>query len=197
MSYKTILATSLFLFASTHAYSADNESMSSSKWYAGISTGVVNVGGNAVVDNGYSNRAFDIDTSDDPLTLKVGYVTESQNRIEVYYKDDSVGFEDDSIDIETSSFGINYQWGISSLASEKMIPYLRVGGGLGSATTEGESDLTMAEFDMGAGVHYDMTDNLGLSAGVYRRAIAVADDYDNTLAAAMNGAELGINFYTY
>ena len=197
MPYKTILATSLLLFASAHAYSADNYGTQSSKWYAGMSTSVVNMGGSLAEDDGYSSQTYDVDTSDDPLTLKVGYITETQNRIEAYYKNDSFGPEDSSRHIETSSFGANYQWGISSLASDKMMPYLRVGGGIGTAEFVGESDLTMVELDVGAGVHYGMTDNLGLSAGVYRRAIAVADDYDNTLAAAMNGAELGINFYTY
>ena len=196
MFRKVIVTSSLFLFASTSAYSDNYENSRSSGWYAGLSTSVANVGGSAIVDNGYSNREFDIDTSDDPLTLKIGYVTESQNGIEAYYKDDSISFEGESLDFQTSSFGANFQWGISSLSSEKMMPYFRVGGGLGSAKTEGAGDLTMAEFDMGAGVHYDMTDNLGLSAGVYRRAIAVTDDYD-TVAAAMNGAELGVNFYTY
>lgn len=196
MNKKVMLIASLCLLAPAHAYSADGESMRSSGWYGGISTGVANIGGSVLTT---SNQNIDIDTSDTPLMLKAGYVTESENRVEVYYKNDSIGIKDgDGDDIEASSFGVNYQWGFSSLSSERMIPYIRVGGGLGSAEIDGVGDdLTFAEFDVGAGVHYDMTDNLGLSAGIYRRGVAVSDDYNDSLGVALNGAELGINYYTY
>lgn len=204
MKYNTILIASLCLFTSSaHAYS-DSENTRSSGWYTGISAGIANTGGSVMESdipekNEMSARlGFDKgDTEDSPITLKAGYVTANQNRIEAYYKEDSISIKSDVVTVDdmfkTSSLGVNYQWGISSLSTEKMLPYIRVGAGLGTAE---DSDLNVVELDVGAGIHYKVTNNMELSAGVYRRAIAVGKDEDvDSIGAVFNGAEVGFNYH--
>jgi len=62
----------------------------SSGWYAGVGMGIMNWGGSVDIDDGYTSQTFDIDTEDEPLLLKVGYVTSSENRVELYFKKDSI-----------------------------------------------------------------------------------------------------------
>ena len=205
MKYNSILIASLCLFTSASAYS-DSENKRHSGWYGGVSAGVANSGG-SVLESSFTWKndmstlmGFDKgDTKDSKVAIKAGYVTASENRIEVYYKEDSISIDSDIVSVDdifkTSTLGVNYQWGISSLSTEKMLPYVRVGAGAGTAE---DSDLNVIELDIGAGIHYKMTDNIELSAGLYRRAIMVGEDKDNndgSIGTVFNGAELGVNYH--
>jgi len=175
-------------------------------WYAGASIGLTNFGGEVVFDNGDNTETSNVDTTDKPIVLNVGYVTDNDNRIELYYKNDS--FEEDSKEgsdkiYETSTFGINYQWGLSSLSSEKFLPYIGVGLGYGSADLPKEAKPldadTAVEFALCVGMYYTVTPNIDVSAELYRRAVVV--DFTNsglsdaTVATAVNGLEFGVNYH--
>lgn len=171
-----------------------------SGWYVGANIGLLNFGGEVMIDNGYNEETYDVDTEDKPMILKVGYVTESENRIELYFKNDSIEAEEQGTHIDmydTSTFGINYQWGISSLSTNEMLPYIRVGIGFGSAELEGKTvDFDAIDFDLGLGVHYQVTPNIDLSGGIYRRAVGInSESSDTIIISAVNGIEIGANYH--
>ena len=172
----------------------------SSGWYAGVGMGIMNWGGSVDIDDGYTSQTFDIDTEDEPLLLKVGYVTSSENRVELYFKKDFIDVVNGNLQAElyeTTTFGVNYQWGISSLSSEKMLPYIRVGLGFGSADMDMATvDLDAVEFDLGVGIHYEVSSNIDLTAGIYRRAIGItSEDSDASVISAVNGIEIGAAYH--
>jgi opacity protein-like surface antigen len=199
MKYKIILLISFISFTSTSSYSEEikNPSTRTSGWYSGVSAGIVNSGGSIQISKEYKNKIYDADTKDSPIILKIGYVTEKENRVEAYYKKDSIGDTTKEKAFSTSTFGLDYEWGLSSMSSEKILPYIRIGGGLGSASMKGSKlDLSAAEFDMGAGIHYAATNNIDISAGIYRRAIVVGEkNTTSSIGTAFNGIELGINYH--
>lgn len=171
-----------------------------SGWYVGVSTGLLNWGGEVTIDDGYREKTYEVDTEDKPMMLKVGYVTESENRIELYYKSDSIEAEEDGRSLnlyDTSTFGINYQWGISSFSTNEMLPYISVGIGMGSGEIDGSStDFDAVEVNLGLGVHYQVAQNIDISAGLYRRAIVIgADNSDLVIATALNGIEVGASYH--
>ena len=177
-----------------------NASTKASGWYAGVGMGLVNWGGSVTVDNGYSTQTIDNDTEDKPMMLKVGYVTQSENRVELYYKKDSIDTTNASNQdrpFDTSTFGINYQWGLSSLSTNEMLPYIRVGIGFGSGDADWiANDLNAIDFDIGLGVHYQVAPKIDVSAGIYRRAVGIStDNSDDSVIAAMNGVEIGANYH--
>lgn len=190
-----ILLTSLCLLAITQVYAEPtNKNTRSEGWYGGISMGVANTGGSITVSDGSYSQTFDEDTEDSPKIIKIGKVTKSENRIEAYLKKDSIG-DSESKGFDTTTFGLNYQWGISSLSTEKMLPYIRVGAGIGKAKMEGSNkEYDAGEFGLGAGVHYEVTENMDISTGVYRRAIAVTNN-NKSIATAFNGFEIGVNYH--
>jgi len=180
----------------------------SSGWYAGVGAGIVNWGGSFEVDNGISTTTHNGDVKDSPVLLKMGYITESENRVEVYYKKDSIDTKGgdrvrEGEMYEISTFGLNYQWGISSLSSEKVLPYIRLGLGFGSSTSNyvEAKDGTVVELDLALGVYSEVATNIDVSAGIYRRAIVTvaenpdifSDDY--ITGAATNGIEIGLNYH--
>jgi len=167
-------------------------------WYAGASIGLTNFGGEVLIDDGDTSETFDVDTTDKPIILNVGYITDSDNRIELYYKNDS--FEGDNASLyDTSTFGINYQWGLSSLSSEKFLPYIGVGLGFGSADFRGVDADTTVEFGLSVGMYYTVTPNIDVSAELYRRAVGVTFSKPNrsdlSIITAVNGLEFGANYH--
>ena len=167
-------------------------------WYAGTSIGLTNFGGEVLIDDGDTSETFDVDTTDKPIILNVGYITDSDNRIELYYKNDS--FERDNASLyDTSTFGINYQWGLSSLSSEKFLPYIGVGLGFGSADFRGVDADTTVEFGLSVGMYYTVTPNIDVSAELYRRAVGVTFSKPNrsdlSIITAVNGLEFGANYH--
>lgn len=197
MKNKILFVCFLCLFPFSPAFAGGSEGTYISGWYAGVGMGTFNAGGSiGTLAKGTAGIRGD-DTADSPVILKVGYQMENRNRVEGYFKKDIIGADSLSVDFDVSTVGMNYQWGLSSLASGSVIPYLRIGGGLGTADVTG-SDVVAAEIDLGAGLHVGLTDNLGLSAGVYRRSMALIDeDYDSSIGFSMNGGELGISYLTY
>ena len=192
---KRIILTSLCLLTFTQVYAdTTGKNTRSTGWYGGVSMGLANMGGSITLSNNSTSRTFDEDTEDSPKIIKAGYVTKTENRIEAYLKKDSFG-DSESKPFDTSTFGLNYQWGISSLSTDKMLPYIRVGAGIGKAKIEGSNkDFDAAEFDLGAGVHYEVTENMDISTGVYRRAIGVSHN-DDSIITAVNGLEVGVNYH--
>jgi len=169
-------------------------------WYAGFNMGVINWGGEVIISTGYGDTTYDVDTEDKVMMLQVGYETTSENRIEFYYKTDSIKAKEENRHLDmydTSTFGINYQWGISSLSTDKLLPYIRVGIGFGSGELKNSTiDFDAVEFDLGVGIHYHVTDTIDISGGLYRRAIAIGNENsDNTIISALNGVEVGANYH--
>ena len=205
MTKKLLLSTLLLASVANATESTESSIVSSgstkaSGWYAGVGIGVMNWGGEVTIDDGYYDTTYDVDTEDKPMMLKVGYVTESENRIELYFKNDSIEAEEQGTHIDmydTSTFGINYQWGISSLSTNEMLPYIRVGIGFGSAEAEGATvDLDAIDFDLGLGMHYQVAPNVDLSVGIYRRAVGISsENSDTTIISAVNGIEIGANYH--
>jgi hypothetical protein len=171
-----------------------------SGFYAGVGMGLINFGGEVVIDDGYNDYTYDVDTEDKPMMIKIGYVTSNENRVEVYFKSDSIEADEAGSSInmyDTSTFGINYQWGISSLSTDKILPYIRVGIGFGSADIEGATvDVDAIDFDLGAGIYYEAAQNIDVMAGIYRRAVGVSsDESDTTIISSLNGLEFGVNYH--
>ena len=174
-------------------------STKNSGFYTGLSMGLLNWGGEVILNDGTTSKTFDVKTKDKPIMLKLGYVTESENRVEVYYKSDSIDVKENSTFnlYDTSTFGIDYQWGLSSLSTNEMLPYIRVGIGVGSAKIENASaDLNAVDVDLGIGIHYQVATSTDISAGLYRRVVGISsDNSDATILSAMNGVEMGINYH--
>jgi len=168
--------------------------------YVGAKYGVMNFGGSGVyTPDGGSDHDIEEDTTDAPLTLRVGYITDTDNRIGLYYKTDTVAFDVDNwSDFTANTFGLNGEIGFSSLKTEiaggELLPFIGLGLGIGSGEVDGSSeDLTVVEFDLSVGVNYKI-ESFEITADLYRRAIAFADDNDNALAYAINGIALGVNY---
>ncbi|MCK5902044.1 MAG: hypothetical protein KAG28_02755 [Cocleimonas sp.] len=201
MNSKIILFISLSLFTFIHATESitTTPSNKSNDWYVGVNSSMLNSGGSVLLSNGRKTETYDIETKDSPILLKIGSVSDSKNRTEIYYKKDSFNTATVKDIFKTSTVGLNYQWGITSLSSEKILPYLRMGGGIGSASMKGDNDhleLGVVELDMGAGIHYKIVDNISLSAGLYRRAIILGEDKtNNSVGTGFNGVEVGVNYH--
>ncbi|MCK5853912.1 MAG: outer membrane beta-barrel protein [Sulfurovaceae bacterium] len=177
----------------------------SNGFYIGANIGVVNFGGSGetTVTNNNRNRTreYNGDINDMPINIKLGYITKSENRLELYYQSDQLKVENYDI-LESSIFGFNYQWGLSSLSSSSLLPFIRLGIGFGSTTMDrGEEDSDIAaELNTAIGVYYKVFNSLDLSMAIYRKSLAsmVLDDYDDdkssTTALVTNGVEIGFNY---
>ena len=177
---KGLIATSLMVSAA----SADV--------FVGAKYGVMNFGGSAESDN----YTYEGDTTDAPLTLRVGYTASNDNRHALYYKVDEVSIDGGS-DVTANTIGYSGEIGLSSLktkvASGNLLPFFGYGIGFGSGEMDNYSeDLTAVEVDISIGLNYKI-ESLEVTADLYRRAIAFSDDYD-TLTYALNGIELGVNY---
>ena len=105
-----------------------------------------------------------IDTSHG--AIKVGYQHFDGNRVEIYYKNNTIDTK--AGDITSETVGINYEWALSSLASETITPYILVGLGGGEATSKKIKAIDGAEVgegSLGVGIHYQYNENLDFQLG--------------------------------
>jgi len=131
--------------------------------------------------------------------IKVGYQHFQGNRVEFYYRynnlDPKVG------DITTKTFGINYEWALSSLSTEKVVPYILIGFGGGKASSSKVKSIDKAEVgegNLGFGVRYQFNQNIDMQVG-YKHTATGFDKFDNdttdkTSTIDQNSMMLGVAY---
>jgi len=100
------------------------------------------------------------------FSLKTGYQHFKGNRVELYYRQNELDTKEG--DISTQTFGVNYEWGFSSLSSDKLLPYASVGFGVGKASSKKlktVDDVDVGEINFGLGVHYQFNENIDFQVG--------------------------------
>lgn len=116
----------------------------------------------------------------EPVEVKIGYKHFNNNRIEVFRRNTDIVLDDGkSGTIVSKTVGLNYEWGVSSLASsnKKVMPFVAVGVGWGEASSSSEHVHLKAsdsfELDAGIGVHYQLGKHVDTSLGLFRRKITL------------------------
>jgi len=152
----------------------------SNGFYIGADTTIVNFGKEdlTITNKDKSEKKYkDIDASH--CNIKVGYQHFDKNRIEFYYRNNQLDSKGGNI--ETKTFGINYEWAFSSLATETITPYLLIGIGGGEATSKKRTEVDKAEVgegNLGVGIHYQVTPNTDIQLG-YTITSTGFDNFDN------------------
>ena len=114
------------------------------------------------------------------ISFKAGYQHFKNNRVEFYYRHNKL--EGDNGDITTKTFGVNYEWAFSSIATEKLIPYALIGIGGGKASSsqiKAVDNAEVGEANLGFGVHYQFTPHIDMQVG-YTLTSTGFDAFDNT-----------------
>ncbi|GEM_PF-6639896 len=111
--------------------------------------------------------------------LKVGYQHFKHNRVELYFRKNKLDSREGDITLE--SYGVNYEWGFSSLSTQSLMPYLAVGVGVGKSSSdelEPIDNVGIGEVSFDIGVHYQFTTNIDAQIG-YRRINTIFDNLDD------------------
>jgi len=166
--------------------------------YVSAKLGIMNFGGSAETED----YTYKEDATDSPLTLGLGYASDSDNKFGLYYKKDELAVDAKYFTaIDVNTFGIDGEIGFSSLKGDvgdgELFPTLGFGLGFGSADIDNyDGDIVAIEFDVSIGLNYKIS-SFEVTADLYRRAVALADtdnDDIDTLTFVNNGIELGINY---
>jgi len=180
-------------------------------WYIGSNIRVINFGGSGetIVTNNNRDKSTDYigNIQDMPINIKLGYITTGENRLEIYYQNDKIKDEIQNI-LTSSILGFNYQFGLSSLSSTVILPFLRIGIGFGSTTlekrgrrNEEKSDIA-AEFNTALGIYFKVFNNFDISTAIYRKSLSGItldenddDDKSTTTVIVTNGVEIGFSYH--
>jgi len=111
--------------------------------------------------------------------MKIGYQHFNNNRLEFYYRKNKL--DNSKEEIKTKTFGINYEWAFSSLATETIIPYALIGIGGGEVSSSNIKALDNAEVgeaNLGVGIHYQFNENMDFQVG-YTFTSTGFDNFDN------------------
>ncbi len=122
----------------------------------------------------------------EPIEVKIGYKHFNNNRIEVFRRNTDIVLEDGkSGTIVSKTIGLNYEWGINSLASsnKKMMPFVSVGVGWGDSSSKSENvqlkTSDSLELDAGVGIHYQFGNHVDTTLGLFRRKITLTESAGN------------------
>ncbi|NEW61239.1 hypothetical protein GSY74_08080 [Sulfurovum sp. bin170] len=176
-------------------------------WYIGTNIGLINFGGEVEVENDYTTYKSTKDVDSSPFMLKFGYQKNNDNRTEFYLKKDNIEIVGELF--KTSTIGFNYEWGLSSMSKESILPYISLGIGVGNSSSKylAYDDGTVIELALSGGVHYRINKNIDTTVGLFRRALvnSVSDvatysyyGYESTdylTTAVTNGIEVGISYH--
>jgi len=122
------------------------------------------------------------DSSIWPLELKVGYKHLNNNRFEIFRRNTDIDLKyGDEGTITSKTIGVNYEWGLNSIASlnKKILPFISLGYGWGSATSSSKhiklKKSDSKELDFALGVHYQLSKHFDTTLGVYHRKILLLE----------------------
>jgi hypothetical protein len=168
-------------------------------WYLGLD--VSTASGSGSISDG-SATIGGLDTKSTPITLKVGYLKENQDRVDIYYKKSNItwGFPDPvgDYEVDVSSYGLNYNITIVTLSNEMILPFVRLGFGFGSASS-GEDDnfdsASVFELNTALGAYFKAHDKIDVTAAVTRTGVAIAGKNTAVLGAGLTGLELGVSYH--
>jgi len=199
----------------TQLYSVDTElnmGREVDSWYIGADVGLIDFDGSLEVDrgSGFRNINSNKDIKSSPLRLKWGFLQEQDNRLEFYYKNDSVDVNQELF--STDTVGVKSEWGFSSLSTKNMLPYFALGFGLGKSSSsyrEGEdgkvfNNGVVIELDLNLGLHYKIYEKIDISTNIFRKNILnmISDAHKNnegsadySVLATFYGMEIGFSYY--
>jgi len=167
---------SIILLALMASYAQAN----SNGVYVGLDASLITLGEDSMnVEKKDKSRETYHEISGSSYNLKVGYQHFDGNRVELYYRHHELDAKEG--DFSTESIGLNYEWGFSSLASEKWMPYVAVGFGAGevsSSKLKSIDNSDMAEATLGFGVRYQFTKNIDGQVG-YKYTSTVIDNFQD------------------
>jgi len=168
--------------------------------YIGVGSSIMDVGDDSLkVENKDKTKSTYHDISGPFHSIKVGYQHFDKNRVELYFRGHQMEAKEG--DFNTKSVGINYEWGFTSLASEKLMPYVSLGLGAGEISS---SDLKaidkadMGEIIFGIGVRYQITENIDAQLA-YNHTGMIIDNFhdeetDEVSSLCQRNVMLGFNY---
>ena len=173
-NYKFLHYVTLVALLSTASYA------NSDGFYIGTDVNTVSIGDDdlKVTNKDKSEKNYKNFVSSQ-ISFKAGYQHFKNNRVEFYYRHNKL--EGDKGDITTKTFGVNYEWAFSSIATDKLIPYALIGIGGGKASSSYVKAVDKAEVgeaNLGLGVHYQFTQHLDMQVG-YTLTSTGFDKFDN------------------
>jgi hypothetical protein len=191
--FVTSLIFASFVFAGEPDFSRTNG------WYAGLSAGTGSGTSQFKVGSLFTSDETDIDET--PIILKVGYLLQNQDRVDIYYKSNSIEGES-NVKFSTTTYGVNYNIGMVSWSNDIILPFFKVGAGVGSMSVDGGGlfdDGSVFEFNLGFGANFKVHENIDLLAALVRTGTSVTGDTfagnSSTLTQVTTGVELGISYH--
>ncbi len=185
MKKTIIIFSTLLIVATANAAPRDNG------FYIGLSTSCCSAATNYIettADINPTGNHFDKEKSLHssssiwPLEIKAGFKHFNNNRLEVFRRNTDIDLKNgDEGTITSKTLGINYEWGISSLASsnKKVLPFISLGYGWGNATSTSTkiklSKSDSIELDFALGIHYQLSKHFDTTLGVYHRKILLLE----------------------
>ncbi len=148
--------------------------------YIGVDTSIVSFEKETlkVTNKDKSTKTYK-DVESTHCSIQVGYQHFDNNRVELYFRDRTL---DTKVgDISSKTFGLNYEWGFSSISTEKIMPYALIGVGAGESSSSKLKHLDKAdviEVNFGAGIHYQFNQNIDLKVG-YSHTDTAFGDFDD------------------
>jgi opacity protein-like surface antigen len=172
--YKLLQSVVLITLLST-ASQANNDG-----FYVGVDASMISLGDDSlkITNKDKSTKTYN-DVESSHANIKVGYQHFKNNRVELYYRCNTL--DTNAGEIKTKTIGINYEWAFSSLSTEKLTPYVLIGIGGGETKSSKLKELDKAEVGeatFGLGVHYHFNENIDLQVG-YNHISKGFDAFDN------------------
>ncbi len=115
--------------------------------------------------------------------IKLGYKHWNKNRVEIFRRSSEieVGFIN-APRITSKAVGINYEWGLASLASanKKVLPFISLGVASGRAKTKSTQlkikNADVLELEASFGVHYQLSKHFDTTLGLQHKQTILLDD---------------------
>ncbi len=174
-NYKFLQSAMLLTLLSTGSYA------NSDGFYIGANASLVSLGDDSITtkDKDKTKTTYH-DVSSSGFSLKTGYQHFNRNRVELYLRVNKLDSDEGYVTMQT--VGVNYEWGFSSLSSEKLLPYASVGVGFGDASSKKlklVDDVDVGEMTVGLGVRYQFNEKIDAQIGFQHIATGF-EDYDKT-----------------
>lgn len=114
--------------------------------------------------------------------FKLGYKHFNKNRVEIFRRRSEITVGNPEEEITSNTVGVNYEWGLASLASvnKKMLPFISLGAASGTAKINSDTiklkEADAVELEASIGIHYQLGKHFDTTFAIQHRASILLDD---------------------
>lgn len=114
--------------------------------------------------------------------IKLGYKHFNKNRVEIFRRSSEISAGNPEEIITSNTVGVNYEWGLASLASanKKVLPFISIGASSGTAKSSSNrlklKEADAVELEAAIGIHYQLSKHFDTTLGIqHRKSVFLTD----------------------